>query len=388
MLSAYWVFTLTAWFCIRYGLMSRYPSFRPYLRKIWFGEAVLLTLLLIFLNMFPPDPAHKWVYTGYTWFNAILLTDFTCKTPLFISGLLMMASRRVRFRCTVWWMGIILSSGLGITFLWGILAGPGMCVNREITLKFPALPPAFKGMKIVQISDAHFGTFHNKAMMRKMVAISGDFRPDLVVFTGDLVNNYAWEANGWSTLLAQFHGSLGKYGVLGNHDYGDYSRWPSPSVKEKNFREIVTACEVSGFRVLRNETVKLAKEGDTLYLTGVENWGHTPFPRYADLSKASENMPDGSFGILLSHDPAHWHAEACHDKRYALTLSGHTHGLQWGLIMAGIRFSLIWLLEPYWGGLYRNDDRYLYVNGGLGMIGMHLRLDMPAEITLITLTGN
>jgi uncharacterized protein len=209
--------------------------------------------------------------------------------------------------------------------------------------------------------------------------------PDLILFTGDLVNNFAYETNELRDAMRQISRFAPAFSILGNHDYGDYTRWSSPEEKAANFEAIVRSHDELGFQLLRNAHVVLTRGTDSLFLAGVENWGHPPFPQYADLDAALDGIPSGGFTVLMTHDPAHWESRVAGKVPVGLTLAGHTHGMQWSMKLAGIPFSIAHLTRETWGGLYRHNDQLLYVNTGLGTVGMPWRLDMPAEITVITL---
>ncbi|MBN1821151.1 MAG: metallophosphoesterase, partial [Prolixibacteraceae bacterium] len=281
--------------------------------------------------------------------------------------------------------GLIISTGIYISVIYGASLGKNKLQVKTIEIEVPDLPDSFEGFKIVQVSDIHLGSFFTKNLMNKTVIQINKIKPDILLFTGDLVNNFSNETNEWEKIFNSVSAKYGKYSVLGNHDYGDYFNWKSEDEKNENFKAIVFAYNELGFKLLRNESIPLILNTDTCYLVGVENWGHPPFPQYADLNKALLNVHEKSFTILMTHDPAHWEIIREKYKTIDLSLSGHTHGLQWGIKPAGIEFSLIKAGSQFWGGLYNSGKQYLYVNRGLGTIGMNLRLDMPAEITIITL---
>ena len=175
------------------------------------------------------------------------------------------------------------------------------------------------------------------------------------------------------------------FSVLGNHDYGDYTTWESDKKKQENLEGIIATLNETGFLLLNNENRVIKKNNDSIFLAGVENWGHPPFPQYANLEKALDGIPSDAFSILMTHDPAHWTSKVKKRDDIELTLSGHTHGMQWGIKLAGIKFSIAHLANNYWGGLYRSNNSVLYVNTGLGNVGIPWRLDMAPEITVFTL---
>ena len=257
---------------------------------------------------------------------------------------------------------------------------------HRLHIQFDSLPASFDHLKIVQISDLHLGSFNHKYhLLEKAVKIINQLKPDLILFTGDLVNNYSWELEGWQESLDKLMAGSGKYSVLGNHDYGDYSTWESRDAKQSNFEAIVRFQQEIGFDLLRNEARLLKRGTDSIALIGVENWGKPPFKQYGDLRHAIADVSDVPFKILLSHDPSHWSEEVVHDTNIALTLSGHTHGMQAGFQYGKRQWSPIKYRYKHWAGLYQLGKQYLYVNRGLGWMGYPGRLGMRPEITLIEL---
>lgn len=282
-------------------------------------------------------------------------------------------------------MGIILAAIPFASILYGVTKGKfNYRVMRE-KISFDHLPKSFKGLKIVQISDMHLGSFNkNFEKIAKAVDLINEQEPDLILFTGDLVNNFAEETNGWAPVLDKMKAKIGKYSIMGNHDYGDYSYWKSPEDKEKNLQAIKDFHKEMGFKLLLNESETITINDEEIALVGVENWGKPPFPQHGDLNKAINGSSNQAFKILMSHDPSHWDAQVL-DTDIALTFSGHTHGMQFGLERAGIKWSPVQYKYPRWGGLYQKKDQYLYVNRGFGYIGFPGRIGMPPEITLVEL---
>lgn len=253
-------------------------------------------------------------------------------------------------------------------------------------IRFTKLPQSFIGLKIVQISDMHLGSFRRKyEQIARAVEMINNQNPDLILFTGDLVNNFAEETEGWAPVLAKMKAKYGKYSVLGNHDYGDYSKWDSAEEKEKNLIAIKNFHEKIGFRLLLNESKILTIKNEEIALVGVENWGKPPFPQHGDVEKAFGNVNPKLFKILLSHDPSHWDEKVLTGTDIDLTFSGHTHGMQFGFERAGIKWSPIQYKYPHWGGLYCKNNQYLYVNRGFGYHGFPGRIGMPPEITVVEL---
>jgi uncharacterized protein len=259
-------------------------------------------------------------------------------------------------------------------------------VHRK-KLNFSNLPKPFNGLKIVQISDIHTGSLQGKYQLQKAIDIVKNENADLIVFTGDLVNNISSEAKPYLYILSQLTAPLGVFSTLGNHDYGDYYYWEDKKQKEKNFQEMLDIHKEIGWELLNNKSVNLEKEGEKIALIGVENWGaNLRFKKYGDLKKAIKNTEQIPFKILLSHDPSHWRLEVLeHHRDIDLTLSGHTHGFQFGFEFSNFKWSPSQYLYPHWSGLYSKNNQFLYVNRGLGCIGYMGRVGIKPEITVLTL---
>ena len=257
-------------------------------------------------------------------------------------------------------------------------------VNEK--LLFKNLPETFHGLKIVQISDIHIGSFlGHEDQVKRGIELINEQNPDLILFTGDLVNNFAEELDGWIPILSKLEAKYGKYSILGNHDYGDYFEWKNEVEKAQNLEKVKQAHKEMGFRLLLNETEHVVIKNQKIGLIGVENWGLPPFPQYGNLKIAMNGSSDLLFKILLSHDPSHWDAEVIDKTNIDITLSGHTHGMQFGVEIGNIKWSPVKYKYPRWAGIYKNKDQYLYVNRGFGYIGFPGRVGMPPEITVLEL---
>ena len=257
---------------------------------------------------------------------------------------------------------------------------------HHIKIKFKEIPNNFIGLRVVQISDLHLGSFNFRYhILERAVKLINHLEPDFIFFTGDLVNNHAWELKGWDRVLKQLNAKLGKYAVLGNHDYGDYSEWKTKKAKQSNHELIKHFYARIGFNLLLNENDIIDIDGEKLAILGVENWGIPPFKQYGDLKKAVKNSTHIPFKILLSHDPTHWSEEVVKGTDIALTFSGHTHGMQAAINFKSKKWSPIKYKYKHWAGLYNNKDQYLHVNRGLGWLGFPGRIGMRPEITLIEL---
>ncbi|MFY7670268.1 metallophosphoesterase [Tenacibaculum sp. MEBiC06402] len=254
------------------------------------------------------------------------------------------------------------------------------------TIKIHELPKAFNGLKIVQISDIHLGSFNYKySILENAFNIINELNPDYIFITGDLVNNYAWELKGWENIFLTLKATKGKYAVLGNHDYGDYSDWDSEEDKLQNFNSIKQFYKTINFYLLLNDAEIVTQHNEQIAIIGVENWGNPPFKRYGNLKKAHKLVKNIPFKMLLTHDPSHWEEEIIYKTGINLTFSGHTHGMQAGFQYKKYYWSPIQYKYKHWAGLYEINNQYLYVNRGLGWLSFPGRLGMPPEITCITL---
>ncbi|MES2427157.1 MAG: metallophosphoesterase, partial [Bacteroidota bacterium] len=270
--------------------------------------------------------------------------------------------------------------------LFGLTRGRHHYQVHKETLYFPDLPEAFDGFTLTQLSDIHAGSFTSEKGVNKGIDLVNKQKSDLILFTGDLVNNKASEMTPWIPAFARLQAPYGKFSVLGNHDYGDYMKWENEAVKAGNLISLKNVHKQIGFRLLLDEAVKIEKGGQTITLIGVENWGKGGFHKYGDLEKAVEKVDDSQVKILLSHDPSHWEAKTLnHLKHIHLTLAGHTHGAQFGIELFGFKWSPIKYVYKQWAGLYKQKDRYLYVNRGFGFLGLKGRVGIWPEITVITL---
>lgn len=257
---------------------------------------------------------------------------------------------------------------------------------RRIRVKLKDLPAEFKGLKVAQISDIHSGSFDNPEAVSEGVASIMKENPDLILFTGDLVNNKAEEIVPYMDVFKVLKAPFGVYSVLGNHDYGDYVSWPSDEAKKQNLERLKQHHADMGWRLLLNEHVILERNNQQIVLIGIENWGARGFTKYGDMKKAVAGLENSTVPvkILLSHDPSHWDAQVRKDYQdIALTLSGHTHGMQFGIEIPGFKWSPIQYLYKQWAGLYQEQNQYLYVNRGFGFLGYQGRLGILPEITVI-----
>ncbi len=271
--------------------------------------------------------------------------------------------------------------------LYGMFRGKYQYQVLCYTLSFEDLPDAFEDYTIVHISDLHCGSFDNREKVNYGLSLIQDQNPDLILFTGDLVNNRADELNPWQNLFSQLSAPDGVYSVLGNHDYGDYVSWPNAEDKQDNMDDLKNRQEKMGWRLLLNEHQIIERDTDRIALIGVENWGAGGFKKSGDFEKATQGLDPEGFNILMSHDPSHWeHQVKDHKLKVHLTLSGHTHGMQFGLDIPGlIKWSPIQYRYPYWAGIYREKDQFLNVNRGFGFIGYPGRVGIKPEVSVLKL---
>lgn len=273
------------------------------------------------------------------------------------------------------------------SLLYGITIGKYNFKVIKQTLSFDDLPEDFDGVKITHISDVHSGSFDNPEKIQYAIDLINQQNSDIVLFTGDIVNTHATEMHPWIETFKKIHNpNLGKFSVLGNHDYGEYVTWPTEAEKQQNFEDIKDLHRQIDFKLLLNEHIKIKKGESEIALVGVENWG-MKFKQAGDLKKASEGLGRNDFKILMSHDPSHWEYEVKeHPNHYHLTLSGHTHGLQFGIEIPGvIKWSPVQYIYKQWAGLYENMGRFIYVNRGFGFHAYPGRVGIMPEITVIEL---
>ena len=356
--AIYWFSTLivlSIWL-ISYGQVEKIRQIQNY--NFFYFSSVLLTL-----NYLPKLIFSIFVLFAYV----ILLLGFKSKIPIVISG------------------GLILWLGLSLSILYGVISGRKMLTVENVTISITSLPTELDGLKIVQISDAHLASFRENKFLERCVKKVNCTEPDLFFFTGDIVNNYYSEMIGFEDQLKAFNAKYGKYAILGNHDYGNYINWKEPDDKLHNNNKIKEILVDAGFNLLVNESDKLEINNTVLYVIGTEDWGHGEYHKYSNLDKAIKYTDNESFKILIAHNPKQWREQILSETNIPLTLSGHTHGGQAGFKIAGLRFSIMRLIEKNWGGLYHDNDQFLYVNRGLGCVGDLVRVDMEPEITVITL---
>ena len=283
-------------------------------------------------------------------------------------------------------VAVLLSGVVVLLVMYGALFGITHYKVHRITFEHEDVPSSFDGFKIAQISDMHLGTFAHVSQIEKGLKKLQHEQPDLIVFTGDMVNNLSSEAEPYVEIINSLKAAYGKFAILGNHDYAHYAGDLSPQEREEDVNRLRVHLANMGFDLLENESTTIHRNSDSIFIAGVENWGIAPFPQYGDLDKALAGVDSSGFIILLSHDPSHWTEKVIDFPRnVALTLSGHTHGMQFGIELVGFKWSPVQYRYRNWAGMHSSKGRSLYVNRGFGSIGFPGRVGVRPEITIIEL---
>lgn len=281
--------------------------------------------------------------------------------------------------------GLILAAIPFTSLTFGMISGPYNFKVRKKRLGFKNLPPAFDGLRVLQISDFHTGSWSGTAPMERAVKLINAQKADIILFTGDLVNDMAEEALRFKEQLSSLKAPMGVYSSLGNHDYGDYVKWETEEARRNNFKRLLEAHKTFGWKLLRNENVILERENEKIAIAGCENWGKG-FHQYGDLDLTYKGLDDNIFTILMSHDPSHWEAQVLqHPHKADIMLAGHTHGMQFGVDFKWFKWSPVQFRYKQWADLYQQSDQYLYVNRGIGFIGYPGRVGIMPEITVLEL---
>lgn len=338
------------------------------------GSCACFFMLMYFFS----QRKHNDYKRGFSAFGGFILFSVPASFYL-IPGLLFQATGNELFKLFGWVLAALLFLGILI----GIFYGRWNWKIHRVTLSFPHFPDELDSLKIVQISDIHVGSFFdNHDKVNKAIDMINSLKADYVFFTGDLVNNTASEMDGWEPIFQRIEAKKGKFSILGNHDYGDYVRWEQDALKIENLERLIAKHREIGFTPLLNESVQLEKG---IWLLGVENWGKAPFRQSGKLQHTLNGVPETALKILLSHDPSHFDMQVV-ETDIDLTLSGHTHGMQFGIERFGIKWSPVSLRYKKWAGLYKEGKQYLYVNRGFGYLGFPGRVGIYPEITEITIT--
>jgi predicted MPP superfamily phosphohydrolase len=373
--------------------------------KIWwalYGLIVTLTLGSFLWQLFSYDRSVGWTpLITYTvgWFIALISGQLILTPILFIEDLSRLAMGIYNFfvneqkfqlperRKFIAQTALAISAVPFTSLLYGMFQGRYNYRVLRYTLEYDDLPDNFDGFQITQISDLHCGSFDNFEKVAYGMDLINEQKSELLLFTGDMVNNKSSEAQPWVEKLSKLEAPYGKFSVLGNHDYGDYNEWESPAAKQKNMEEMYQIHKDMGFDLLLNESRYIEKNGEKIALVGVENWGAGRFKKAGDIEKSIAQIKSEDFKILLTHDPSHWEAEVLpHPHPFHLTLSGHTHGFQFGIEIPGwIKWSPSQWQYKQWAGIYEEREQKLNVNRGFGYLAYPGRVGIWPEISVITL---
>lgn len=356
---------------------------RPWCLLYWL-PTVLLSAVLLLLSVHSGDNtlAHHthaigWLSVGILFFGLPKWVYLLCTLP---ARLVHLCFKRFPLRPFAWTGGLlalVCMAGIG----YGSLIGPYHLQVRQVEFCSPRLPEAFDGYRVLQFSDLHSGSFsRHPEFVERLVREANNQRADLMVFSGDLVNQRSSELAPFVPVLSRLQAPDGVFSVLGNHDYGTYYRWPSPQAEEENLNRLQAMQEQMGWTLLNNDHRLIRRGNEAIALAGVENEGEPPFSQHGDLRQALQGT-DSLFQILISHNPTHWKREVLPQSHVDLTLSGHTHAMQ--CVLFGR--SLAALKYPQWHGLYRESHQALYVNIGIGYVGLPFRFNARPELTVITL---
>jgi predicted MPP superfamily phosphohydrolase len=393
------------WFSVSRKVATLHKAVRWLITLLYWSPTITLVTLIatgIFASF------TTWDIAARTYFMALIAMVYICKLPpIFflvmaditriikgalrnnLSGFSSAPAKRPKWMVATGWT---IGSLAFVTLVFGIVFGTYHFKVRESTITLPELPASFDGLRIVQVSDIHTGSWTCKNQMKEAVTIINSLKPDLVFFTGDMVNYTSAEIYEFADILEKIKPKEGVYAILGNHDYGDYVEWPNEYSKRKDMQYLEAIYKYMHWNLLTNENALLYRSKDSIAIIGVHNWGRSKrFQRLGSLDKAIEGVANVNVQLLLSHDPSHWDASVNKDfKSIDITFSGHTHGFQIGIECEKFKWSLAGLLYKQWAGLHESPvsgshPQYLYVNRGLGVIGYPGRIGIWPEITLIVL---
>lgn len=372
----------------------------------WFITLLFILVSICLEHLFPksPDPSKlRLVYRISGFFIALYLPKLVFSSFYLLEDISFLAGKLYHLLVNHWIspnpeasamarIRLISITGMGFSLLTllfilhGIFFGRYNYTLENISITYPNLPKGLEELRLIHISDIHLGGMNpkNKRFYKTFQIIANE-NPDLILFSGDMVNNFAEEAAPWVEPFKTLSPDKKKYAILGNHDYSEYFEWDSEEERVKDVEKLIAWEKEMGFNILLNQHDIINYKGTKIAIVGIENWGLPPFKQYGDLSKAMEGLDSVDFTILLSHDPTHWDEEVKEKTAIDLTLSGHTHAMQLGINCGGIKWSPSKFFYPKWHGLYRHKSQYLYVNRGLGSIGFPGRIGMSPEITVITL---
>ena len=375
-LRAYWIMDISfIVFAIIWTIIIRTSSWPDY---VMYRNYFYITgaFILIF--------APKFVFLLFNILDDLKLL-FLFVLRKILSGFDKGRERTIRTYPLMLTIGFFLSLFMFGWVVYGVVYGRFNFQVKEVTVEIDDLPESFDGFRLVHITDTHFGSFARKRPVERALKKIEKLPKDAVMFTGDMVNNEAVEAERFIEGFQRLNPPYGMYSVLGNHDMGDYRRWYTIEERDANLERLMEIQEEMGFALLRNDHRFIRRGNDSIMIVGVDNWGLPPFHQLGDLEEALGDYPWFRNAILLSHDPSHWREEVLPETNIMLTLSGHTHAFQAGIRLPFLRWSPVSVRYPEWNGLYREGNQFVYINRGLGFIGFPGRMGMRPEITLITL---
>ncbi len=393
------------WQAVRTVIRTSSLTTQRWATGVYWGFTVLTLGAYIVVQLLPPDAFNKTVRNFV--FAGIAIPYFA---KIFALVFLLIDDVRRLFQWIISWFvpsvapvpadpslpriprseflsttALIAGGGLLGTFAYGIISGAHDYRIRRVRVALKNLPKEFDGIRIAQLSDIHSGSFFNKTAVKGGVEMLLKEKPDIVFFTGDLVNDRAYEVKDYLSIFEKVKAPLGVHSTFGNHDYGDYQPFPTPAAKVRNLQDLAAAHKAMGWNLMMDENRPIRVDGAEIGLIGIQNWG-VGFAQHGDLAKAYKGAEGYPVKILLSHDPSHWNAQVRPEyKGIDLALAGHTHGMQFGIELPGFKWSPAQYRYEHWAGLYQEEDQYLYVNRGFGYLGYPGRVGILPEITVLEL---
>ena len=388
-----------------------FQAFKTASKNGWFTKSYIIINSLVFINLFYrifnvylkdldySDQYYNFLSIPFALFFTLFCFKLILISFLFFEDILRLIASTYKFffsptesflidrRGFLSKIALLIAS-IPIPFvLHGIFKGRYNYRVYNYDLNFEDLPKEFDGYQITHISDIHSGSLNNIKSVEYAVELINEQNSDLILFTGDIVNNRADELDVWKNTLSKIEANDGKYSVLGNHDYGDYVNWKFEHEKKDNFEKLLKIQNEMGFNLLMNENINIKRNQQSISLIGVENWGKGRFKKKGDIDTACNGLNENDFKIVMSHDPSHWdEILKNHKTHFHLTLSGHTHGMQFGIEIPGwIKWSPAKWAYKHWAGLYNENKQFLNVNRGFGVLGFPGRVGIPPEISVITL---
>lgn len=372
-------------FVADFALYRKLQKQKAAVALLYFLPGVFFATFYTFLKIFSEQITDFRFLIVVMWINLLFLAIYISKLIVialrFVAGKLKWS--KMTYKISTYALIIIYIASL----TYGSVIAPDKIETTKTVIKCEALPDSFDNYTIVQISDIHLGSrYDGTAFYQRVVDSINAINPDMVVFTGDMVNNFADETKGYKPIFEKIKARDGKYAVLGNHDYGDYSEWKNKEEKAQNLKQIKTAIRLFGFRLLLNEHCYVKKGSDSIALIGVENYHNKAYKNYSNLTLATKGLQANTFNLLLSHNPNHWENEILKSAvPVQLTLAGHTHAGQMGIKLGENVYSPVWFLYKLYQGKYEQNNKFLHVSRGLGYIGLPLILGLEPEISIIQL---